>query len=80
MSFSKLKKTLKPNMAKNSDQTQKNTKSQNAQEHEEGRESLVHFENVTKRHPNEAVALEGVNFSVAPGELVSVVGLSLIHI
>ena len=37
---------------------------------------MIRFENVTKRYPNGALAVEGLSFEVAEGELVTLVGPS----
>jgi len=37
---------------------------------------MIYFEKVSKRYPDETVALTDVNFSIAPGEFVSIVGHS----
>lgn len=38
--------------------------------------SMIHFDNVSKKYPDQSVALEEVSFSVAPNEFVSIVGHS----
>ncbi len=37
---------------------------------------MIHFDNVSKKYPDQSVALEEVSFSVAPNEFVSIVGHS----
>lgn len=37
---------------------------------------MIYFDKVSKRYPDETVALEDISFSIAPGEFVSVVGHS----
>lgn len=37
---------------------------------------MIRFENVTKTYPNEVVALHQLNFEIAPGEFISIVGQS----
>jgi len=37
---------------------------------------MIRFENVTKTYPDEVVALHQLNFEIAPGEFISIVGQS----
>ncbi|HET8575162.1 MAG TPA: cell division ATP-binding protein FtsE [Candidatus Paceibacterota bacterium] len=40
------------------------------------RKSIIRFEKVCKKYPNDSIALQDISFSVMPGEIVSVVGHS----
>jgi cell division transport system ATP-binding protein len=54
----------------------KDKKNMHESEDQEDRKSIIHFDKVTKRFPNNSLALEEATFSVMPGEMVSVVGHS----